>query len=126
MVLKVRWLMLLSLQTVDHGDWPGWSYSTTREKQLQGKSGPMCCSYTTAHTLLHMLVEQDGSVKTTLCSTQQLEIFPLTQGNNSQLLQTRLLLLYFFIQCGQSPSVVKTKSYSYFVYFLLNYFISLV
>lgn len=68
-VLKVRWLMLLSLQTVAHGDGPGRSYSTTREKQFQGKSGPICSSHTNTHTLSHTLVEQDGSMKTTLCST---------------------------------------------------------
>lgn len=50
-VLKQRWARLLSLQTTAQGEWPGRSYSTTREKQFQGKSGPTCCSTATTHTL---------------------------------------------------------------------------
>lgn len=54
-VLKQRWARLLSLQTAAQGEWPGRSYSTTREKQFQGKSGPTCCSTATTHTLPCML-----------------------------------------------------------------------
>lgn len=56
-VLKVKWLMPFSLQIVAHGDWPGWSYSTTREKQFQGKSGPTCSSHTTTHAVPCILVK---------------------------------------------------------------------
>ncbi|TNN60169.1 hypothetical protein EYF80_029602 [Liparis tanakae] len=61
---------LTNQRTAAQGEWPGWSYSTTREKQLQGKSGPTCCSYTTTHTLSHTLAERREA--SSACSSSSL------------------------------------------------------
>lgn len=88
-VLKQRWARLLSLHTAAQGEWPIRSYSTTREKQLKGKSGPMCCWHATVHTAPCILPDK----MTAKCCN----VLPLRQPRPGMLF-TACRLCYYKIQ----------------------------